>query len=1326
MKNSITLLLLLCSIICLVPKANGAEYYWVGNGGAWNDITHWVSEMGVAHTVLPGPDDNVYFNANSFDTDGQVVQLIAGDNNCYNMSWTGVTNNPTLRFPNAAANLNIYYKLDLDNNMSVDYSFAPTLAQINMLNTGVDASGFIAAVATRGKLLPNIDFAGTNGIWSITNTLNVDGELRVSAGRLQSGSPSTTTFEVNTDEFVVDGSDVELFIERMNITASTRFSVLDVNTLRYTDKSMGIDYVSTISTPLFEINSPNADEFGVVNITGSNGVINASGQSIEFFGDVNLNGTATNKILGSHTFSAVLRLNVPGAINQLEAGSTQTFSNSGDIIGTDANCGNYYFLKSTIDGSAAFISNPMGSPITLERFYFQDIHAVQNNKFSVALSIDLGNNENLDFPVAPPAANDFYWIGDSGEWSDENHWSFSPGGAAANCIPTATDNVFFDENSFSAVGQTVTVDLPAIYFNNMSWTDPDTDSPTFSVPSGDIYVGGSIEFASTMAVNTSGTIHFVAESGTQTITAEDNGGTGFDLKNIIFDGGATWTLGGALFASGSILLQDGTFDTNGDMDFEVEAGTIQVDGSGATLNLNDSQISAATFEILDIGTINPGESNILAQTFDITPDGLNFYEVLLRGNEGVLRGANLNFVDVILSNEVKSSVFGSHSYSRLLQFDKPGMIVEFEAGTTHEMGDLEVLGGGCGQEIFLRSSVSGSQVNFVNASVDPFMVSNLLVQDNAANTLLGALPSFIASNSQNLGNVNAGWSFISLGIGDVDDFYWIGGDGNWNDGSNWSDETGGDAINCIPTPDDNVFFDANSFTGPDQTVTLNGPEQYCRSMTWDGVTNMPTMDLPAGNSLSIYGSLSLLSGTSAMTLQFGDGDNAVIECRSTSTGNVIRTSGHIIPNLTFNGPGGAWGINGAIEVGSTISVLNGLLNTNGVNVVAEELVINGTGASLSLSSSSLTLKNKFDIIQINPANFNAGTSTITTNILESDIESISFNQVNLAHNPDSFDSSPALNGENLIFNSLFIQGTFDNYIFGSHQFNTGITFDNPVNAATTYFEAGSIQTLNSNASLFFSAIDKNKPAFIYPSGEIGETATFLKTSGQICVTFVRISGIVATGGARFGYDENSAAAPMELGWELTTDCETFLPVDCIDFAAAVKTDNSVELYWITAQEINNSGFEVQRSTDGRRFETIAWVDGAGTTSESQKYTYIDRRTEGFTEAYYRIKQIDFDGTAAFACDIQAVNFRHIGDGPLQVFPNPAGELIQVRWFGQKTGTTILRLFDQSGRLVIDREWSSLEGNNQRELPLKDLPKGIYELQLVNGNGQMQATRVVKQ
>lgn len=1337
MKNSITLLLLLCSIICLVPEANGEKFYWVGGSGSWNDpaFTNWsktsgMTDMANRHSRLPGPDDEVIFDLESFTGSGQTVVLPIGVANCKDFTWTNITtaNSPTLHFP-ANSTLNVYGTFSLDKDVQITYV---TLSSALIVMKGTDEDS-VLGVFGAGVEIPNIEFNAVDGRWAVTrsttspDTLKVAGTLKITEGNISSNNDGFTRF-IKTSIFVFDGENASANLSNMDITATSRFLVS--NTSLIINQDLG--NLSIIKTPWFDIDASNTFDFGALVLTGNNPILDASSQSIDFKGNVTLDGKITSTILGSHTFSANLTLAQSGSINKLEAGKIQTFSNGSNIEGTGANCSNYFTLISTIDGSAASVSKPLGDPIDLQRFYIQDIHAEQAGQFTASLSINLGNNDLWTFVEA--SSNNYYWVGGTGNWSNGDNWQIEEG--STGCLPTAGDNVFFDENSFDEENQVVTVDLPAIYFNNMTWTDPkqtgnNFNFPVWSIPSADVYVGGSLELAPTMSVNSFGTIHFVAESGNQTITAADDDGMGFDLNNVIFEGGGIWTLGGALLTSQSILFEDGTFDTS-TSNYDVNAATISIDGNSTNLVLNDSKITTTTFEILSIGTINAGTSNILTQNFDITPSGLAFYEVLLRGDEGVLRGPDLSFRDVILSNEVKSTVYGSHSYSNLLQFDKPGMIVEFEAGTTQEIGDLESLGQNCGDQlIYVRTTQSGSAVNFVSTGGN-ISVSYLALQDNVGSPEM----AFTASRSQNLGNTS-GWDFSMSA--DTRYFFWRGGTGDWNDASNWRYATNlaqsPNQSGCIPTPSDDVTFDADSFSDPNDVVTLDGAEQYCRTMTWgDDVIGVPTMKIPTGNSLNIYGGLRLATST-LMTMEFEDEANGILNFKATTNDpiNRIITANHTIPNLRFEGPGGGWQLNGGLTVGENITLINGLLNTANFAVSANQFIVDGAGAALSLGSSNLDITSKFEILQMDPVNFDAGTSTITTNILTATPSGLTFYDVQMVDIglPTAFDADldTEINGSSIIFNSLILSGTENNIIHGSNTFNALLQVD--YNSSLTVlprtkfiFDGGSTQTFGDNATIFSNSDNFDWPTIEPSSG----TATFFKNGGAVCMQFIRIVDIITSGTALFGYNNTNAyvSDPFGLGWTMTTDCEAFLPVDCIDFAAAVKTDNSVELYWITAQEINNSGFEVQRSTDGRRFETIAWIDGTGTTSETQKYTYIDRRTEGFTEAYYRIKQIDFDGTAAFACDIQAVNFRHIGDGPLQVFPNPAGELIQVRWFGQKTGTTILRLFDQSGRLVIDREWSSLEGNNQRELPVKDLPKGIYELQLVNGNGQMQATRVVKQ
>ena len=59
------------------------------------------------------------------------------------------------------------------------------------------------------------------------------------------------------------------------------------------------------------------------------------------------------------------------------------------------------------------------------------------------------------------------------------------------------------------------------------------------------------------------------------------------------------------------------------------------------------------------------------------------------------------------------------------------------------------------------------------------------------------------------------------------DYYWVGGNGNWSDITHWRTASGGTTQqNTVPSGADNVFFDANSFTGANQTVTIDAPNIY--------------------------------------------------------------------------------------------------------------------------------------------------------------------------------------------------------------------------------------------------------------------------------------------------------------------------------------------------------------------------------------------------------------------------------------------------------------------------------------------------------------------
>ena len=88
-----------------------------------------------------------------------------------------------------------------------------------------------------------------------------------------------------------------------------------------------------------------------------------------------------------------------------------------------------------------------------------------------------------------------------------------------------------------------------------------------------------------------------------------------------------------------------------------------------------------------------------------------------------------------------------------------------------------------------------------------------------------------------------------------------------------------------------------------------------------------------------------------------------------------------------------------------------------------------------------------------------------------------------------------------------------------------------------------------------------------------------------------------------------------------------LPVELLDFEAKRIDDHKVLLTWITATEKNNTGFEIEMSEDGQHFQKVAFVAGAGTSTAIKRYQWMVDHTKS---AYYRLKQIDFDGSFAYS------------------------------------------------------------------------------------------------
>lgn len=179
-----------------------------------------------------------------------------------------------------------------------------------------------------------------------------------------------------------------------------------------------------------------------------------------------------------------------------------------------------------------------------------------------------------------------------------------------------------------------------------------------------------------------------------------------------------------------------------------------------------------------------------------------------------------------------------------------------------------------------------------------------------------------------------------------------------------------------------------------------------------------------------------------------------------------------------------------------------------------------------------------------------------------------------------------------------------------------------------------------------------------------------------------------------------------------------LPVVFVNVGAKVK-NGAVLVEWTTASESNNKGFVVQRSIDGRSFEDLAFVHGAGNSKTSNTYQFIDEVLDG--AAYYRIKQVDYDGAVSFSETVSVEQELLWKD--LNAYPVPFNDQIIISGIQGEATTLAWEIYNVQG--VLMKEGRSM--TNDRKLVLSNLEglsEGVYYL-TINYNGQTKTIKVIK-
>jgi hypothetical protein len=184
----------------------------------------------------------------------------------------------------------------------------------------------------------------------------------------------------------------------------------------------------------------------------------------------------------------------------------------------------------------------------------------------------------------------------------------------------------------------------------------------------------------------------------------------------------------------------------------------------------------------------------------------------------------------------------------------------------------------------------------------------------------------------------------------------------------------------------------------------------------------------------------------------------------------------------------------------------------------------------------------------------------------------------------------------------------------------------------------------------------------------------------------------------------------------------FLPVKYTSFTATKQATSNL-LKWSTASESNNSHFEVQRSVDGKSFETITRVKGNGTTNKVHAYTYQDVAAPVAKTVYYRLKQVDFDGKSELSKTVSVVNIQ-AQNGINATLPNPFANELSIGVQATTSGVAQIELMDMIGKLHHSSTEALTAGANTIDINTTNVPDGIYFVR-VSLNGETFTRKVVK-
>ena len=272
-----------------------------------------------------------------------------------------------------------------------------------------------------------------------------------------------------------------------------------------------------------------------------------------------------------------------------------------------------------------------------------------------------------------------------------------------------------------------------------------------------------------------------------------------------------------------------------------------------------------------------------------------------------------------------------------------------------------------------------------------------------------------------------------------------------------------------------------------------------------------------------------------------------------------------------------------------------------------------------------------------------------------------------------------------------------------------VTIDNIQNYSTDFLYIKVYGTLKLDHGKLW--LNSNSSVIIFSGGKIISSGSPSET--------IKIGGVVKYRGNEGTLDgpmfANSSTGVSPNGF--TSAGSIPLPVKFIGFNVA-RQNNNVIIEWATAQEVNSSYFEIQKSENGNAWTTIATITAAGNSGIAKNYSYTDRNVTGKI-VFYRIRQVDIDGKFTIT-PIRVVKFE---ENAAEIKINAAGNnSICVHFSEQVKSQVTVMVSNLNGQVVFSKSISNAVG--QFIFSVQNAMKGIYVVTVTNGQDIKTSKQVI--